>query len=585
MKAEESSSTTTSAKGSSLLSSPRKFPPTAFPPLVPTTQSLCASLQAISALALVLTLVPSAAVYGACAPSGTNQKDTIVCNDADTLGVAAKSGNDSITVSAGASVSVSSSGSATAIDAGTGNDTVVNNGRVAVTINSNLASAPSSACPTASSVQGVGIAGGGGNDQVTTRGTITTQTTTTGAGSACRGAVSVGVLGNNNSDQIENSGSIAASASGDTAGVPVTAKGVAGGNGNDTITNTNTGTITVAAASNQKNTQSNPFTSSSQDSADNTIVTAKGIEGGSGKDELRNDGAVTADASAKASSVTPTVTLLGGKSITATTTLDARATGIDTAKGKDNVTNTGSVTASANAEVSGVTVSVTLVDLSRSNTTTNVLSTATGVDVSANNNDIFVSNTGTIAANAFSKSSSVGVEVNGADAATGDSALTVQSTATGIAGGRGMNTIDTSGAIKAAATSQSSDVSVNVSYVDATIADRTISNTSTTLNATAIGIDGTAGTSNVNVMQFGSVEATANANARALGVSFSVEGVTQATEGVFLQQTLASAGGITANSSATGLAGGAGDDRFALDGNVTAAATSTAHHDNIGIGM
>src|SRR4029077_20330626 len=88
MKAEESSSTTMSAGGSSPLDwRPRKSSHTALLPLVLTTESLCIPVQAITALALILTLVPGAAVYGACTPSGTNQKDTIVCNDADTVGV------------------------------------------------------------------------------------------------------------------------------------------------------------------------------------------------------------------------------------------------------------------------------------------------------------------------------------------------------------------------------------------------------------------------------------------------------------------------------------------------------------------
>jgi len=96
----------------------------------------------------------------------------------------------------------------------------------------------------------------------------------------------------------------------------------------------------------------------------------------------------------------------------------------------------------ATSDASSVGVNVSLVDLSRSDTSTFILSTATGIDAGSGKDNISVSSTGAIAANATSKNSGVSVEVSFADAATGDSAVVVQSTATGIIGGQGRNTVD-----------------------------------------------------------------------------------------------------------------------------------------------
>jgi hypothetical protein len=71
------------------------------------------------------------------------------------------------------------------------------------------------------------------------------------------------------------------------------------------------------------------------------LVNAVGIEGGNGNDILRNDGALTVNASETSSSSTRSLTLLGGDNVTATTTLETRAVGITGGAGKDTISNTG----------------------------------------------------------------------------------------------------------------------------------------------------------------------------------------------------------------------------------------------------
>src|SRR5258708_3397503 len=125
----------------------------------------------------VLTLLALAEVRSAnpaCLPAGTSQGDTIVCGGSQTEGVTAKSGDDSISILPSASIILAAPQSATAVDAGSGNDSVANDGLVSVTVS------PAPAAPAgksaACSVQAVGIAGGGGNDIVNNPGAIAVQT-------------------------------------------------------------------------------------------------------------------------------------------------------------------------------------------------------------------------------------------------------------------------------------------------------------------------------------------------------------------------------------------------------------------------
>ena len=85
----------------------------------------------------VLTLLALAEIgsaYAACVPTGTSHGDTIVCSGSQTEAVFARSGNDSISILPGASIILSGPRSATAVDAGPGNDSVVNEGIISVTV-------------------------------------------------------------------------------------------------------------------------------------------------------------------------------------------------------------------------------------------------------------------------------------------------------------------------------------------------------------------------------------------------------------------------------------------------------------------
>ncbi|HUL91104.1 MAG TPA: hypothetical protein VLV56_02050 [Burkholderiales bacterium] len=579
--------------------------------------------RALCALTM-LALAEIGSAHAACAPAGTSHGDTIVCSGSQSEGVTAKSGNDSISILSGASISLTGAQSATAIDAGSGNDSVVNDGRVSVTV-SPAPAAPagkSTSCSASggdssgkSPVQGVGIAGGGGNDLVNNRGTVAVQTSAAGGTQApqCESsssghddngghppvkpaALSIGILGDKGNDQISNSGSLTVGASSDGGSPQATAKGIAGGNGNDLIVNT--GTITVAASAtvapatvapasqteaslsaSSKGSQS----SKPQDISETASATAVGIEGGNDKDNIDNAGTLNASASAGMKSVAPVLTLTGGDNVVATTTVETRAVGIDAGSGKDRISNSGTITANATSKIDDVSVSLNLIDLSKADTSTFIRSSATGIDAGSGSDDITIANGGSIAANATSTSSSVAVNVSAIDASTADTKLQIQSTAVGVAGGYGRNAIDSGGTISASAASQLSAVDVGVNFVDATIA-RPPADSSTTLDATATGIDGRKGANDINVAASGSVSATAASTAHSTGVGVGFLGISNDVV------TLAENGGIadvgiTSNSSATGIAGGSQRDYVSNLGGVTSTATSTATQTEVSVGI
>src|SRR5258708_3159849 len=558
----------------------------------------------------LLALAEARSANAACVPAGTSHGDTIVCSGSQTEGVTAKSGDDSISILPSASIILAAPQSATAVDAGSGNDSVANDGLVSVTVS------PAPAAPAgksaACSVQAVGIAGGGGNDLVNNRGAIAVRTIVDG-GTPSRQcdpsrsgdkhddddghrpvkptAASIGILGGNGNDQINNSGSMAVSASSDANSPQVSAKGIVGANGDDVIANT--GTITVAASATQAASSAqggapiSPSSSRSHDSKPQDIseagsVSAVGIEGGNGSDILRNDGVLTVNASATSSSNTRSLTLTGGADVTATTTLETRAVGISGGAGRDEISNSGALTANATSEVSGVNLKLSLIDLAHSDTSTFVRSSATGIDAGSGQDSITIANTGTIAANATSKSSGVSVNLSLVAAATAASKTEVQATAVGIAGGQGNNTMDIGGAVKATATSQETDIGVAVNYADLTILDRQGNDVTTTVESKATGIDGSKGENRINIAKGGSVEAVASSKLSSLSVSVGMEGVPQNTETLINTQSLVS-GGITSNSTATGIVGGGHGDYLTNAGSATANATSSATQNTVNV--
>lgn len=581
---------------------------------------------------VVLGLAPLAA-RAACTPAGSSQPDDIVCSGTDEQGVRAGAGDDRVTVTRGAIVSVQVPGTATApvaIDAGSGNDNVLNQGTVTVRFTAGgTVAANAGGCPAWSPDTSTarGLHGATGADTLGNLGTVTVSSLfqATGAATALSatfcavplGALATGLDGGDSSDRFTNGGTLTVSATVEAAPAAGTAGtayhgnpphgptppaaraiGIAGGDGDDAIAND--GTVIVTATTSVEGGEAHA-TGAVGGSSGSSVVNrgtmnvtataneagpaiARGIGGGNGRDVIENLGTIIVNATAQQESLTAVLTLLGGDAVTSTTLLEARAVGIDAGDGKDRVVNGGTVNVTATSTILSVGLEHNVVDTSHSDTTTTIRSTAIGIDAGGSHHGVDIRNSGTIDAQATSRSTSVAVEVNRADAATADSEVTIEASATGIAGGRGRDTIENSGTISATAKAELVEVGVNASFVDVTIADRPPSNVSTTLNATATGIDAARGKDDLSISHGGSVQAVATADVTSIGVSLASEGVPRSTQTLFEDGGLASIG-VTATGEARGIVGGSGKDRLASGGDITALATADTLQASINVGV
>lgn len=369
-------------------------------------------------------------------------------------------------------------------------------------------------------------------------------------------------------------------------GAPVIA--IDSGAGNDTVTNL--GTVSASASMTQANSPSPPSLSPGihVTTADNLVsATALTIAGTSGNDTLENRNTLSASANTVATNVSMPLTVSGGDTVTSATTIEAIATGIGGGTGSATVINGGTLNSAASAQITNINVEHNLVDGSHGNASTTITSTAIGLLGSDGANSI-IRNTGSVTTSASSSSLGVNVEMNMVDAATADASLTVQSNAAGVTSGLGGGSIVNSGSIAANASSSVVDVGVNASYLDVTISDRKISNASTTVGAGAAGIDASPATSAMMIAHTGTINATANSNVTAVAISLASEGVPSATETLFnnlVNETGIASIGIIANSRAVGIVGGSGDDRIDSSGVVNATATSNALQDSINVGI
>ncbi|GIL04857.1 MAG: hypothetical protein BroJett031_13770 [Betaproteobacteria bacterium] len=314
-------------------------------------------------------------------------------------------------------------------------------------------------------------------------------------------------------------------------------------------------------------------------------VVAVGIRGGNGKDRITNtaSGTVDVQASATEAPFTKSISLIGGERSTSDTSLSATAIGISGGNGKDTIANAGMVTALATAAIDGVNLELNLLDTSHASAQTDISASAIGIDGGNGRDTAAVANTGTVSATAKARSSSINVEVNGADAAMADTRLAIDANAVGISTGRARDVIENGGTVAAHADAELKEFGLNASFVDVTIFDRNPSTMETTLNAQAVGIDAGSAKNAVGIGNTGSVTATARAFASSTGVSLASEGVPATVETFFEEGKLAGVG-ITSVSDATALRGGGHGDRISNDGTLTARADAGTHQQGVNVG-
>lgn len=361
----------------------------------------------------------------------------------------------------------------------------------------------------------------------------------------------------------------------------VSTLGIAGNRGDDSLVNY--GTLNVQSDASVMTSDIELELIDSGDFSSQAIAAATGIKGDSGSDDIRNSGPITVNADAEVKTGAYSISLAGGTSeVSAGNSAKAFSIGIDAGDGDNTLLNGDVILSTAAADVSGVNAELNLIDTTHGDTSTNADSKATGVI--AGDGDDWINNSGSISAIANSTSTAVSVEINAIDAATANGTTNLNSSAAGLDLGSGDDLFTGSGAITADSLSELLEVGVNASFVDVTIADREAGELSTSLNANSLGLDGGKGDDIIHLSSPGTLDATAKADVYSLGVSLASEGVPASTEPLILEQSLASLG-ISAVSNSLGIDSGRGDDELTSLSDITVAATSGARQDSINVGI
>ena len=322
-------------------------------------------------------------------------------------------------------------------------------------------------------------------------------------------------------------------------------------------------------------------------------TTATGIDGGSGRNTVGNEGAVTAAAEAESQSTSVGIGItiaIGGDAtiLSAASTATATATGINDAgesataetysskhdgggdheEAVNEIANTGAVTATATAISKGVSVSANLAGYGLGKTTNTATANATGIKTGDARDA--VRNEGAVVANSSATASGVSVAVSLAGKTVGDASSTATATATAIDTGAGDDQIENLAALSATASSQASATGVSVGLAGVSAA-----NASTTATATATGLS--SGSGDDQIANHSTITVTAgntdvldratscNAGAGGACARVSSVSVNLAGKGTMNASTIASA-------AATGIAAGAGDDGIDSDGAISVSA-------------
>ena len=370
----------------------------------------------------------------------------------------------------------------------------------------------------------------------------------------------------------------------------------------DPITTTATATATGAAA------DGSLAGDASADISVNAVADSSGVDGGDDDDEIINSDAISADSSTQATAVSATLTLDGGVTNTgdqgdalveAGTTSEAAVLVIAGGAGADRIDNTGQLSATADANATAVSASfdITISDGSdvaagaalsdgSSVAAANILGIGAGEDADwiSNSGDIDLTATASAVGVAFSLD--VAGSVNG-DATSGgalsDTRTEAATTAVGIDGGSGNDTILSATRINAIAESTATAVSTGFSVavskdVDVT-AGAAVSDASSLASTRAIGIDGGADDDSIGGEEgiTGGIVLHADSIATGVAASFSVAGSVAGdpTAGDALSEARSDA-----NAETKAIVGGGGGDVIlsatAIDATATATATAVS---------
>jgi uncharacterized protein YhjY with autotransporter beta-barrel domain len=442
-----------------------------------------------------------------------------------------------------ANASADASARATGIAGGAGDDTIDNrleirseadSTAVARTLSISLAGGSSNVEATNTAhASAVGIDGEGGDDVIGSGGLIEVRSKADGTGQAISLA--------------EASFVTVADAS---ATADADATGIRGGRGEDMIVNDELVDVLAEADGDARSVGATGLGNTLSAASTDVRATTRGIGGGAGDDTIVNRDEVRAEAITDAAATSASVGLVGSGQGRAGTVADAVATGLDGGGGDDMIVSGGTIDATADAETVTSASSWSLAGFSSATGTVGASARAHGVD-GGQGADAIRLDPGTVVVDAdatmdASTSTSSGLINAGAGA---DLGVTAATSAIGVAGGRGSDTIESFSTIDV-----DGDATMTVGASasgGALFGGSAAARTTATATTDAIGVAGEGGADQVWLHEGADTDVRSAA-------SFSATSTSDASLSLFAEN-FANAE-AAARSTATGVSGGEGSD-------------------------
>ena len=516
---------------------------------------------------------------------------------------------------------------------GDGDDSVVNSGNLISTSNATTVQATGGVTSTGSAM-GIGraeadahagsVETGNGDDVITNTGDLTSNATSTAVMVNATVAVASGtsIAGNTAWDGGTTATSTASGIDADSGVIETTTVDIEASidraqviydetttraAGNDTIVNS--GTI-EAHASSTAPTVTIGFTGSGLAATVSTSTAdsiANGIRGGEGDDTIDNVGDVTTSASSTAVTANVSVTPFGAAVAADAvwdggTTAEANAIGIAgdggdqtatrriavgtddlsfnesgvAARGADAIRNAGNVTVNADSSAVSVSGAAAFTGVAAATSTSTSHARAAGIDAGTADDDDTVTNSGvlTVTSNATAAAASISLTNVGLSVAADsvwDGGTSADARSLGIEAGGGDDTVINSGDINLVTNADSIAVSGALSVTGIAGAVSTANSTSD-----ARGINGAGGADRIE--NSGDIDIVSDADATAVNVAVNGIGIAGAADAVWDSGTLA-------DSIATGLDGGDGDDVIISTAGISNVVTADSTADSVGVAV
>jgi outer membrane autotransporter protein len=341
--------------------------------------------------------------------------------------------------------------------------------------------------------------------------------------------------------------------------------------GSDTLRNNNFLDVTANATSSSWSVVGTLGGAALGNAAAVTNARATGIDGGGNNDDIDNDGILSASANSKANGVSIEATIgLGAAMGDVSVIPNAFATGIDGGDGNDLIDNAGLLTASSSSTAVGVGVNVSaLFTGSVGHANSDVSATSSGMAGGSGNDVLTNAVSGQVTSGAAADSDITQVDVTVAvGASIADSSSDTEATAGGIEGGDGEDTIRSYGTVTSKANANINARSISVTLLSTGFdefplpqgANAEVSGAGASATSTGISGDG----DNDDILWTGLVDVDAVSHADALMVAVIGTGATMGDAD------------ITSRAKASGVAGGDGNDTINAQGKVESSATATS---------